>query len=194
MKRFSWVVLAGLVFLTSSAFAQDITYGVIGGLGSSFFDGYDQNDGLVTKTAMGINLGVTGAYEYKDNIILRGTIAYSKYFPGSDSFDWGKFDYTVGDLSIELDANYYFNDKVYGIAGTGTHMLSYKIDYTYDPNYYWGWGGSGTYDWGTTNFGLHLGAGYKLNDKLAVEAKYILVSDIPQLKVSAVYYLGTYSF
>jgi len=189
MKRFAWGFVA-LILLSSSTLAQDVDYGIIGGLGFSFFDGYDENAGVITKVAPGINLGATGSFEYKDNIFLRGTIAYSKYFAAADEFTGGyKIDYSVSDFALEGDANYYINDNMYGIAGIGIHMVTYSVEWTG-----WGYWFDGTYDYGETKIGLHVGGGYKLSDQLAVEAKYILVGDVPQLKVSAVYYLGTYSF
>jgi hypothetical protein len=49
--------------------------------------------------------------------------------------------------------------------------------------------GTTTADDSETKFGLHVGAGYKLNDMMAVEAKYIMISDVPQFRASFIYML-----
>jgi opacity protein-like surface antigen len=190
MKRLMMMLFVFVLFSTSAATAQDIMYGALGGAGFAYFDGVDSNGNVATESALGINLGVTSSYEYNDKIIIRGTIAYSTYFPSTDEFTGGaKVEYSIGDISIEADANYFINDNIYGIGGLGIHMASFSTTWS-------GWGPflDGTYDSNDTKFGLHLGGGYKLNDKMAVEAKYILISDIPQIKISFVYWIGEFSF
>lgn len=192
MKKLLVVAMMFTLVFAVSALAQDFGYGAFGGLGMITYDGVDENMAATSEMALGINLGGTVVFPFMNDMFIRGNVAYSSFFPGSDSFDLGggatmDVDYSLGDFSFEGEVLYPVNDQIYAIGGLGMHMASIKADVTFAGTGFFD--GTTTSDNGETKFGLHFGAGYKLNDMMSVEAKYIMISDVPQLRASFVYML-----
>lgn len=174
MRRF--VILAAIAALAFSSVASaQLAFGIHGTASFASYSNYDENLNEVTSWAPGFSLGATVTYDLTDfataiydkteKFLVRGNVGYSMFNPASDEYDiFGTkftFDYTLSALYIEALAQYYVNEKVYGMLGLG--IMPYMMDVTVTPTI-----GAVTAE-GETKVGPIIGAGYQLNDHIGLE-------------------------
>ncbi len=182
MRKVVLGVLFGML-IAASAMAGTIGYGAHGGLGMAMYDGYDGSN-----SDLGINLGVDGYKIINEKITANASIGFATFFVGDEETATTKVSTTLRDIYLEGNCHYMFNDKMYGIAGLGIHMYTFEMDVESEITL---WGttveNNFTTDSSETKIGITIGGGYILNEKMAVELKYGLISDISQIKATFCY-------
>jgi len=195
MKRFAVVFVLVSLLVAPSAFAQ-LGYGIHGGLDFASYTSLDENMAETDSYAPGFNFGATATYDITEFVNkyhevekfqVRGNIGFAMFKPASDEFDiMGskmELDYTLSTVYIEVEGVYFINSKTYALIGLGIAPYSLSVDVTSD-NALLSALGSGAVE-GETKIGPMVGAGYLINDKLAIEAKAGCV----QIRVNAVYFI-----
>jgi Outer membrane protein beta-barrel domain len=175
-------VLFGM-FIAVSAMAGTIGYGAHGGLGMAMYDGFEGSN-----SDLGIHLGADAYKIINDKITANVSLGFATFFVGDEEFATATVSTTLRDIYLEGNCHYMFNDKMYGIAGLGIHMYKFEMDVESEMTL---WGTTVTNNYTTdaseTKIGITIGGGYILNEKMAVELKYGLISDISQLKATFCY-------
>lgn len=145
-------------------------------------------------TGSGIGFGGSVGYDHAigDNMKVGGQVGLLR-FGGKTPEGWDEDeDYSSSTMLIPILGNfkYYFADNTngfYGIGSLGMTMYKYKNEYTYttfDYNY-----NSTTYSWDITEkketvnndfsktyLTYAVGAGYLINEKIDISARYTIVS------------------
>jgi len=172
----SLAMLLLLSFAAAPAFAMD----------SSQIDWYAHGDvalpmgdfGDVAGTGFGG--GIRGAMPYSEVLTLRGEVGYIHF--GGESF--GDWDYQYALIPFVVLAEYQFTSgsPVYGLGGLGMTMARFSYEW-YNP-----WTDEDEDDTDSdTEFGIHVGGGYHLNEQMTVEGRYNIVSDLDYLSVHFLY-------
>lgn len=175
MKRIILTAVVLTLLAAPAAHAQ-LGYGVHVGGAFASYTGLDEDLNEVDELAPGFNLGATVTYDLTDVIsefyevegfFARANVGYANFMPANDEFDiFGTtytFEYSLAAIYIEVLAQYYVNENVYGMLGLGT--MPYSFDATVSPSII-GFVGADS----ETKTGPVIGAGFKFSDKLAVEA------------------------
>ena len=127
---------------------------------------------------MGFGGGVGAALPINDALTVRAQAGYT-HFLGTSI---GDLDYSYGLIPIIALAEYQFTPDVpfYAMGGVGLTMARASV--------------SGKvlgidFDESTTDseFGIHAGGGYHLNDQMALEARYNIVGDLDYASVHFLY-------
>lgn len=128
---------------------------------------------------MGFGGGVGMHVPHNEQMSFRGEVSYIYY--GTDSDFFGD-DYDVSANSIPILALVQYNmtdSPFYLVGGLGFVMQTVDVEYN-------GAFGSFSSDDSSTELGLVAGAGYAVNEKLAIEGRFSLVSDANSLNVGGV--------
>ncbi len=131
----------------------------------------------------GFGGGVGLKVPHDDRLSFRGEVGYI-FYAGKD------YEYTILDETYSYEysytqipflalVEYQFNpdSPIYGLGGLGLHYFSYSVDP--EPDF--------PVDDSTTEFGLTLGGGFRINEQLSGEARYNLISDANQFTVNVVF-------
>lgn len=133
--------------------------------------------GDVAGTGFGGGVGVLVPHDAQLN--FRGEIGF--LFFGGQTF--GDLDYSYSMIPVVALAEYTFQPggPFYGLGGLGLFVSRFSVD---------GSAGGISFDDSdsSTDFGVTLGAGYRLNEQFSVEGRFNLISDANQATVSGVYH------
>lgn len=190
MKQFI-IALVVVALAAPFAMAQGFGFGAHLGGGLAMYDGmeYNATTGMYDETTQskpGFHVGLSGEYPINDKIVVNANLGYAYFLVDDEEGEGYSMSTTLNDIYVEVDGNYYFNDNFYGLAGLGIHNYTVKFETEVDLG---AWGGVQTFetDDSEMKFGFDLGVGYDFNEKMSLEAKYGLISDISQLKVTFAY-------
>jgi hypothetical protein len=133
----------------------------------------------------GFGGGVGISVPQDDRLSFRGEVSY--LFFGGKSYDYGTYswDYSYSMIPLVALAEYTFvpDSPAYGLGGAGLFMSRWSVegkepitDYSFD-----------TSD-SSTDFGICLGGGFNVNEKLSVEGRYNIISDANQLTINGIYH------
>lgn len=140
--------------------------------------------GDVAGTGFGGGVGMV--VPYSELLSFRGEAAYIIYGGedvGTYSWDFGMIPFTVlGEYHMTEDSPAYF------LGGVGLTMVRSSWEYSYtDP--FTGQTVSADEDDSSSEFTLSLGGGYEVNEQIAVEGRFNIISDTNYISVH-----GTYAF
>jgi hypothetical protein len=152
--------------------SNEIEFGLKGGLNFSNFSG----DGSPTMK-VGINLGFFGEYKVNEKFAIQPELLYStqgtnlKYYYEEST---ETYDFELAYINIPIMAKYYVSEKFSLYAGPQFgFLLSANVDYYYEDI-------DGSFEGSEDNkkyfnsidYGLNLGVGYCINNKLALDLRY----------------------
>ncbi|QSW87659.1 MULTISPECIES: porin family protein [Flavobacterium] len=158
--------------------AQDVKFGIKGGLNISNFSG--DTDGIETKSRYGFNLGGFVEIKFSEKIALQPEILYSTQGVkfenvGTDvngTFRTGDINFNLAYINIPVMFKYYPAERFSVEAGpqigfltsakTKTRLDGFNRTVTQDAKYLFE----------SIDFGLNIGAGYYFTENLAVGARY----------------------
>jgi hypothetical protein len=179
MKKITFITLL-VLFSISYVNAQDIKYGVKGGLNLSSVSTNTQGD---TKSKLGVHLGGVAEISLNDKFSLQPELLFSTQgakieFEGDDFiyFDGDKETWKLNYINIPVMAKYYVKDNFSLEAGPQIgFLLSAKLDYDYVESDNWE-AESGKEDIKDqlkgTDFALNFGTGYDLNENMSIGIRY----------------------
>jgi len=128
----------------------------------------------------GFGGGVGIRVPHDDRLSFRGEVGYIKFM--TEELDFGlddTYEWSWSQIPIVALAEYQFNpdSPIYGLGGAGFHIFSLSVDP--EPEY--------PYDDSSTECGITLGGGFRINEQLSGEMRYNLISDANQLTVNVVF-------
>lgn len=127
----------------------------------------------------GFGGGVGIKVPHDDRLSFRGEVGYIMFAGKDFEFLDETIEYSWSQIPIVALAEYQFNpdSPIYGLGGAGFHIFSLSVDP--EPEY--------PYDDSSTEFGVTLGGGFRINERLSGEARYNIISDANQLTVNVVF-------
>jgi len=129
----------------------------------------------------GFGGGVGMVVPHTDELTFRGEVSYLTWGTDSDFFG-ADYDVSASGVPVLVLAQYNLEDNpFYLLGGVGLAFMSVKVEYS-------GPFGSGSASDGSTEFGLVAGGGYAVNEQIAIEGRFNLISDANHLTVGGVYH------
>jgi opacity protein-like surface antigen len=132
----------------------------------------------------GFGGGVGISVPHNDMLNFRGEVGYVIF--GGQTLDFGteSLDYSYSMIPIVALAEYHFDPDtpLYGLGGAGLFMSRASVEGK-DPFTGEDFDDSES----STDFGISLGGGFRINEQLAGEMRYNVISDANQLTVGVVY-------
>lgn len=141
--------------------------------------------GDAAGTGFGGGVGMT--VPYSELLSFRGEISYVMY-AGKDFGDY-EFSYSMIPVAVLGQYRMKAEDQYFLLGGLGMTSVKFDAEYTGEviegfESFY-----GGDYDYSSTEFTLILGGGFDLNEQVALEGRFNMVSDANFLSVH-----GTYAF
>lgn len=179
MKRIIFSVIAVITFGFINA--QDVKYGVKGGLNVSSFSG--DNDGMDLKSRVGFNIGGFVEIKLSEKFAIQPEVLYSQqgtrikvkgsFYDGyNDQYYRGTLKYNLGYINVPVMFKYYVAEKLVVEAGPQIGFLvsangkakvgDVKTEVSIKDYYK------------TIDFGVNFGAGYDFTQNISVGARYNL--------------------
>lgn len=188
MKKIILSALAVIAF--ASAHAQEVKYGVKGGLNISNFSG--DTEGVDLKSRFGFNVGGFVEIKISEKFALQPEVLYSTQGATFENvgaevngtFYTGDIDFNLAYINVPVMFKYYAAEKFSVEAGPQIGFLtSAKSKTKLD-----GFSGSNELDakdsFESIDFGLNLGAGYDFTENFSIGARYNLgLSNIAKTEV-----------
>lgn len=176
MKKLLFLVALATLGISKSTYAQDVKFGVKTGLNLANITGASDVD---TNNLIGFHIGAISEISVSDKFSVQPELLYTRQGSEIGNAFKIKLDY----LAIPIMAKYYVMPKLSLELGPQVSFLvSDKIEFE----------GAGIPDAETdaasTDFGLNVGAGYKLDSGIFMQARYNFgistISENPDLKNS----------
>lgn len=126
----------------------------------------------------GFGGGVGIKVPHDDRLSFRGEVGYIMFSGKDFEILTETYEYSWSQIPIVALAEYQFNpdSPIYGLGGAGFHIFSLSLD----PDL------PGVDD-SSTEFGVTLGGGFRINERLSGEARYNVISDANQFTVNVVF-------
>jgi len=178
------VLLFALLLSIAGVKAQEFHYGAKLALNRTSFTTDDSDTNKYLKGKLGLEAGLMGEYMFNDNLGLVAELKYASagdYMEMSQSgVDFKSYIY-LSYVQVPVMARYYFNENLSLELGPQIGFLTsadYETEVSYDGNTETD-SGDLKDNFESSDFGLNIGAGYKMENGLFFNLRYTVgLSDI----------------